>query len=148
VVISPSDTSVDYVKRVIGLPGERIQMKQGRLYLNGVLIPREAASYQPPAEQPDEVRAIYYRETLPNGRSYLIAEQGDDRDADNTDEYIVPEGHYFAMGDNRDNSQDSRYLDHVGYIPRANFTGPFTMRFWNTNGVPLTGRPEETPANK
>jgi signal peptidase I len=142
----PSDPTIDYVKRVIGLPGDRIQMKQGRLYLNGVMVPREPDTYQPPLDQPDESGSRFYRETLPNGRSYVIAERSDDGDADNTDEYVVPDGHYFALGDNRDNSQDSRFLDSVGYIPRANFTGPFVVRFWNTNGVPLTGRPEETPA--
>jgi signal peptidase I len=142
----PSDPGVDYVKRVIGLPRDRIQIKQGRLYLNGVIVPRETVVYHPPANPPDESASKFYRETFPNGRSYVIAERSDDGDADNTDEYVVPEGHYFALGDNRDNSQDSRFLDKVGYIPRANFTGPFVMRFWNTNGVALTGRPEETLA--
>jgi signal peptidase I len=144
----PNDPSVDYVKRVIGLPGDRVQMKQGRLFLNGVLVPREAVICQFPVEQPDESGAKFYRETLPSGRSYVIAERGDVGDADNTDEYAVPVGHYFALGDNRDNSQDSRFLQQVGYIPRANFIGPFVVRFWNTNGVPLRGRPAETSATQ
>jgi signal peptidase I len=140
----PSDPSIVYIKRVIGLPGDRIQMKEGRLYLNGTMASREPVTYQPPIDQPDEAGAIFYRETLPNGRSYYIAERSDDGDADNTDEYVVPEGHYFTLGDNRDNSQDSRFLQQVGYIPRESFIGPFAVRFWNTNGVPLTGRPTKT----
>jgi signal peptidase I len=144
----PSDPTIDYVKRVVGLPGDHIQMKEGRFYLNGVLVPREPVTYHPPIDQSDESSSSYYRETLPSGRSYVIAERSDDSDADNTDEYVVPEGHYFALGDNRDNSQDSRFLQQVGYIPRANFTGPYVLRFWNSSGVPLTGRPQETPATQ
>jgi signal peptidase I len=134
----PSDPSIDYVKRIIGLPGDRIQMKQGIVYLNGEPLKQERENLYFP--EPD---VKFYRETLPGGRSYVVADVTPYSPVDNTDVYEVPEGHYFAMGDNRDNSRDSRYLDHLGYIPRANFVGRYAFRFWNSSGVPLTGRPEE-----
>ncbi|MCL2469475.1 MAG: signal peptidase I [Alphaproteobacteria bacterium] len=119
----PADNRTDYIKRIIGLPGDRIQMRQGRLYINNVLVPRTpldehvAAAYLTP-----HLHAVDYIETLPNGRSHIIREEGDDRDLDNTPVFEVPAGHYFAMGDNRDNSQDSR-TPHVSYVPADNLVG-------------------------
>jgi signal peptidase I len=133
-----SDPSIDYVKRIIGLPGDRIQMKEGIVYLNGEQLKQEREYIYSP-----EPAVTFYRETLPSGRSYVIANSIPDSPVDNTDVYEVPEGHYFAMGDNRDNSQDSRYLEPLGYIPRVNFVGRYAFRFWNSFGIPLTGRPEE-----
>jgi signal peptidase I len=134
----PSDPSIDYIKRIIGLPGDRIQMKQGIVYLNGEPLKHEREYLYSP-----EPTVTFYRETLPNGRSYVVADVSPDSPVDNTDIYEVPEGHYFAMGDNRDNSRDSRYLDHLGYIPRANFVGRYAFRFWNSSGISLTVRPKE-----
>ncbi len=137
----PADTNIDYVKRVVGLPGDRIQMKDGVVYLNGKPLPQEELA--PLNLSYNAGPMTLYRETLPDGRSYVIGNMTDVGSVDNTAEYLVPAGHYFALGDNRDNSQDSRFLDLVGYIPRANFVGRYAFRFWNSAGIPLTGRPEE-----
>jgi signal peptidase I len=123
----PHDGHTDYIKRVIGLPGDRIQMKQGILYLNDKAVPREAL----PSVKEDTgygvVRDVArYRETLPGGRTYVTDDFGTDGDLDNTEVFIVPEGHYFMMGDNRDNSSDSRVAPGaggVGFVPAENLVG-------------------------
>jgi signal peptidase I len=136
----PSNSNVDYVKRVIGIPGDRIQMIQGVLNINGVPVKLDDVQLAPEFYQDEQTK--YYRETLPSGRSYVIANSYDDGIADNTDEYAVPAGQYFTMGDNRDNSEDSRF-EAVGYIPEENFIGPVVLRFWNSRGFSLGNRPEE-----
>ena len=72
-----------------------------------------------------------FLETLPNGVTYHVLDTEDEGSADNTDVYVVPENHYFMMGDNRDNSQDSRYLDHVGYVPIENYVGRADIIFFS-----------------
>jgi signal peptidase I len=134
-------TNIDYVKRVVGLPGDRIQMIHGVLHINDAPVKLEQDSRV--AQYYHEMDLKYYRETLPNGRSYVVADSYDDGQADNTEVYLVPKGHYFALGDNRDNSQDSRFLDAIGYIPEENFIGPVVFRFWNRNGFSLANRPGE-----
>lgn len=121
----PNDTSLDYVKRVIGLPGDRIQMREGRLYINGEMVPRErVADYVTTDRFGRTVRIPQFVETLPNGAQYRIHETQGDRGAyDNTEVFEVPPDHYFMMGDNRDNSQDSRVLSEVGYVPSENLVG-------------------------
>jgi signal peptidase I len=138
----PTDRDIDYVKRVVGLPGDRIQMINGVLNINGVPVKLEEIQLSPEFYRDRNFR--FFRETLPNGRSYVIADETADGSADNTDVYAVPAGHYFTLGDNRDNSQDSRYLNAVGYVPESNFVGPVVFRFWNSNGFSLSNRPEET----
>jgi len=127
----PRDTSTDYIKRIIGLPGDTIQMKGGQLFINGQQVPRQAAgTYTAEGEGPPVVLARYI-ETLPNGVKHYILKASDDGPLDNTQEYHVPPGHVFAMGDNRDNSLDSRVLDAVGYIPVENLVGRAEFLFFS-----------------
>jgi signal peptidase I len=115
---NPMNPSEDYIKRIVGLPGERIQVKAGILHINGEPVGRR--QIEDFKLGPGRV-ARQYLETLPNGRVHRIVEQrGDDSRFDNTREFIVPPGHYFGMGDNRDNSADSRV---IGFIPAENLIG-------------------------
>jgi signal peptidase I len=141
---SPSNERIDYVKRIVGVPGDRIQMVKGVLHINDVAVKLEEVQLPPNYQFDSEMK--FFRETLPSGRSYVIADLGESS-ADDTEEYLVPSGHYFTLGDNRDNSQDSRYLDQVGYIPQENFIGPVVFRFWNGFGLSLLDRPEEIYPN-
>lgn len=125
-------TNEDYIKRVIGLPGDRIQVKAGRLYINGTMVERELVGT---AKDTDSymttVDVNVYTETLPNGVKHTIQEISDDESLDNTAEYVVPSGHYFMMGDNRDRSADSRVLGQVGYVPWDNLIGKAEARFFS-----------------
>jgi signal peptidase I len=115
----------DFVKRVIGVPGDRIQMIDGVLHINGAAVqlePLGAVSSHDEYGGPIDAQA--YRETLPNGVSYVIWDRNPDGELDNTRVYVVPNGSYFVMGDDRDNSADSRVPSVVGYVPLDNFVGP------------------------
>ncbi|TIW81923.1 MAG: signal peptidase I, partial [Mesorhizobium sp.] len=129
----PPDPSVDYIKRVIGLPGDKIQMKDGQVFINGVGVPRVKTGQ---IDNPDITEKDYpidvYRETLPDGVSYDTLDLSPNSIGDNTREFDVPPGHYFMMGDNRDNSADSRFT--VGYVPAENLVGRANLVFFSIAG--------------
>jgi len=127
----PKDDSTDYIKRVIGLPGDRIKMIDGMLYINGTVVKRERVSDFIDDENGGSERVRRWRETLPNGVTYQTLDLQDNGFLDNTQEYVVPAGHYFMMGDNRDNSTDSRVLSAVGYVPFENLVGKAQIIFFS-----------------
>jgi signal peptidase I len=153
----PGDGDNDYVKRLIGLPGDRIQMLGGTLHLNGKPVPKVRIADYLVAITPnspcryveqESARVVAYqgrrfcsytrfRETLPGGRSYNVLDQLDDGPGDDTALYTVPDGHYFMMGDNRDDSQDSRFareMEGVGYLPAEYIVGRALITFFSTDG--------------
>jgi signal peptidase I len=119
----PPKNRIDYIKRVIGLPGDRIQVLDGIVYLNGEPLP-EQLQQQDAADAYGNLKR--YLETLPSGKKYIVQDTAPDSLTDNTQVFIVPEGHYFMMGDNRDNSSDSRVapeIGGVGFVPAENLVG-------------------------
>jgi signal peptidase I len=128
----PQDLTIDYIKRVIGLPGDRIQMKGGVLFINGAEVKKTRVEdyIDPHSESGQGPTVAQFEETLPNGVTYRVLDFGD-TSVDDTEEYVVPADHYFMMGDNRDNSQDSRFLDKVGYVPIENFMGRADVIFFS-----------------
>ncbi len=154
IVKAPPLDTVDYIKRVIGLPGDTVQMVDGVLHLNGKPVPKariddfvvpvslNTRCALPDFEQreSDGSLACHYprfREVLPNGRSYDVLDFGL-TPQDNTEPVIVPEGMMFLMGDNRDNSQDSRFPAEpnggIGLVPQDNLVGKAGIMMWSTNG--------------
>jgi signal peptidase I len=126
----PPNPSLDYIKRVIGLPGDRIQMKQGQLFINGQALAREKVGQIDNPDITEVNRPVdVYRETLPNGVSYDTLDLSPNSIGDDTREFVVPEGHYFMMGDNRDNSTDSRF--NVGFVPAENLVGRANIIFFS-----------------
>ena len=133
----PRDGHTDYIKRLVGLPGDRIQVKEGVLYINDKPLPRQELS-------PDTITTPFglsrpvarYLETMPNGRKYVTYDMGPDGDVDNTGVFVVPPKHYFMMGDNRDNSLDSRVPEEigVGYVPEENLVGHAQIILLSWNG--------------
>lgn len=136
----PTDTSIDFIKRVVGLPGDTVQVKKGRLYVNHKLVDRTPVGLKVVDENGIRKQVMEYNETLPGGVQHRIYEISDREKLDDTGEFIVPEGHYFCMGDNRDNSSDSRVLGEggapalVGYVPLENIVGRASFIFFSTNG--------------
>jgi signal peptidase I len=130
----PKDDSIDYIKRVVGLPGDRIQMINGLLHINGEPVKRERIEDFVADENGRTERIRRWHETLPNGVSYVTLELTQQGLLDNTPVYQVPPGHYFMMGDNRDNSQDSRVLSEVGYVPFENLIGRAQLIFFSIRG--------------
>ncbi|MBL6785291.1 MAG: signal peptidase I [Rickettsiales bacterium] len=126
----PTNPNINYVKRLIGLPGDKIQVKQSKLYINGELIKRSDKSEFATKDHKDkDIVFDQYLETLPSGKSYNILEEEYNLPQDNTREYVVPEKHYFFLGDNRDNSKDSRFIYDVGFVPYRNLVGKVEMVF-------------------
>ena len=132
----PADHSTDYIKRIIGLPGDRIQMHGGVLYLNGEAVTQtRIADYVETGEHGDTRRSRQFRETLPGGVSYRTLDVISDGPVDNTGVFQVPAGYVFAMGDNRDNSSDSRVTNGgVGFVPVENLVGRAEFMFFSTDG--------------
>lgn len=129
----PSDTSLDYIKRVIGVPGDRIQMIGGILHINGVPVRRERVEdFIGTCSGSNPMMFTRYTETLPNGVRHSVIELTDSGENDNTREFLVPTDHFFMMGDNRDCSNDSR-VD-VKYVPIRNFVGRAEVMFFSTDG--------------
>lgn len=134
----PRDNSTDYIKRIIGLPGDTIQMVDGQVILNGVAVPRRPVEdfvYRDPA---GNIRRIaQYEEMLPDGTRYRVLDAYPRSMSDNTELFEVPPGHYFAMGDNRDNSVDSRVPIQrgVGYVPFENLVGNAEVIFFSVDGT-------------
>lgn len=120
----PSDPQIAYVMRVVGLPGEKLQVQEGTVYLNEEPIARDKGSdYVDVSETGKRHNIPRFRETLPGGRSYETLDVTPRGVRDNTPVYEVPEGHVFVLGDNRDNAIDSRFPGRVGFVPLQNITG-------------------------
>ena len=137
----PRDNATDYIKRIIGLPGDRIRMHEGVLHINGTAVQRRRIDDFVKTDRGGFTSSLkQYEETLPNGVVHRILEINDFQPQDNTREFTVPEGHYFAMGDNRDNSQDSR-MALVGFIPRENLVGRAEVLFFSINGAVIGDAP-------
>lgn len=128
----PRDPSVDFIKRVVGLPGDRVQVVDSVLHINGEPVPRELVEELPRQFGTGTVQL--YKETLPNGRSYFTLDEGPNGLLDNTRVFVVQDGHYFMMGDNRDNSTDSRVSLEVGQVPAQNLVGRAEVLFFATDG--------------
>jgi signal peptidase I len=131
---SSKGTSADYVKRVVGLPGDRIQMRKGQLILNDRPVTRVPLKEVPAGSAcgtDDGAKVKRWRETLPSGASYITYDCVDNGYLDNTDVFTVPPGHFFALGDNRDNSSDSRLMSVMGFIPMDNLIGKVTRIIWS-----------------
>ncbi len=128
---NPVTPSVDYIKRLVGLPGDTIQVKNGLLFVNGVAVDRSKLA-EPIIQNYVKVNpsVVDYSETFPDGHEHIIREEGDDRALDDTEVFKVPAGHYFGMGDNRDNSMDSR-TKYVGLIPADNLVGRAEVLFFS-----------------
>lgn len=130
----PVDRQYDYVKRVIGLPGEHVQVIDGIVHINGVALKREQTKLKIEGFEPE---GAVYREMLPEGGSYLTIDLRSDAPLDNTPDYLVPENSYFVMGDHRDNSADSRVF---GFVDASLLVGRAERIYWNSEGLSIEGR--------
>jgi signal peptidase I len=138
VFVPPNQQDTDFIKRVIGLPGDTIQVTNGQLFINGTVVPRvDEGDYTDDSGGGPEIDREY-SETLPGGKTHAVLKRTDgpepegDTDPNNTQVYTVPPGDVFMMGDNRDNSEDSRFLNGpVGYVPVENLIGPAEIIFFS-----------------
>ena len=130
---TPSDNRTDYIKRLIGFPGDHIQFKDNDLYINKVKIKREPREINLNIQCGDTTIDVNnFNEILPNGKSHSVA-YNKIGSMINSDNYIVPDNHYFFLGDNRDCSRDSRFLSSVGYVHENNLVGKAQMIFFSNN---------------
>lgn len=129
----PKNTAVSYIKRVIGLPGDRVQVRDGVVYINDQRVEKKFYGIFSDEERGAKVEINQFLEILPEGRPVKTLDQSSYMPQDNTGIYEVPSGHYFLMGDNRDNSQDSRFLDEVGFVPEENLIGRARIIFFSAS---------------
>lgn len=126
-----------YIKRLIGLPGDTIQMKKNVLYINNVPVGRKyIGEFMRPGSMGENIEYSKYLETLPNGIEYETLDANINEHnsfPNNTPKYHVPAHHYFFMGDNRDNSTDSRFLNNMGYVPEDRLVGKAVLLFWSSD---------------
>ena len=130
---TPSDNRTDYIKRLIGLPGDTVQFINGDLYINNNQILKTLINdniFLYCGRQ--KIKVSTFEEKLPNNRSYIVSYRND-ISFQNTDKYIIPEDHYFFLGDNRDCSKDSRFLSEVGYVHKNNLVGKAQILFFSSN---------------
>jgi len=147
VVFRPtSNPRVDFIKRVIGLPGDHIQMKNGLLYINGEALKQQLIGDVADTDIPGTMKTVQqFAQTLPEGQVIHILKRTSEGFPNNTPVYNVPEGHYFMMGDNRDNSHDSRFIDDVGYVPEENIVGRAEIIFYSNDGSAKIANPLSWP---
>ena len=126
------DNRTDFIKRLIGLPGDRIQFINGNVYINNNEIPKSIISNSDVIYCGNQVKVNTYQEILPNGKTHKVVYYKNDSFQD-TDVFIVPEKHYFFLGDNRDCSGDSRFLTGLGYVPEVNLVGKARFIFFSSD---------------
>ncbi len=132
---TPADNRTDYIKRLIGLPGDTVQFKAGKLLLNKKEIVRESVNKKYLIRCGiTSFKVNAFKETLPNGKKY-IAVYNKEGTMQNTDEYKIPKNHFFFLGDNRDCSKDSRYLSSVGYVSSENLVGKASFIFFSNDTI-------------
>ncbi len=136
----PTEPNIDYIKRLVGLPGDEIQVQDTILYINGKPVPRVRVDDFTEHKGGTDFHIARFQESLPNGVKYHVLDRSPDRNLENTGVFKVPAGHYFMMGDNRDNSSDSRDPNGgVGFVPFENLVGKAQIVFfsYNENGYLL-----------
>ena len=130
---TPADNRTDYIKRLIGIPGDEVQFIDGDLYLNGNQILKTLISSSKKVYCGNEtINVNTFEEKLPNGKTYL-ATYRKDYTFQNSDKFIIPKNHFFFLGDNRDCSKDSRYLSEVGYVNKNNLVGKAQFLFFSSD---------------
>lgn len=130
----PINPRIDYIKRIMGLPGDHIQVKGGIVYINGEALKRKQVNDFADTENRSVKSIARFEEVLPEGKVITILKERKFGMADDTPIYEVPPHHYFMMGDNRDNSRDSRFMDEVGFVPEENLVGRAEIIFFSTDG--------------
>ena len=130
---TPADNRTDYIKRLIGIPGDKIQIIEQNIYINEIKVKRKKIENLFSITCGGEIIEVdFYEETLPNGKRHLSVYRKEGTMI-NSDEYVVPKNHYFFMGDNRDCSKDSRFLSSVGYVNFNNLVGKAQIIFFSNN---------------